>query len=187
MARKNPAIYTVFGSPESAGRSKYYEDESLWGLGMDRPTIGEIAETSKMLGEETGEMSGEMLTTSVDDNGESDVMEATEALDPQTTKTQDGWEAFQRDMAILAFFERYFDDPLRGEVAMMLYDAYVRFMNQRAIWDMGLASWNPKSCRLDFKENRNRWFPEERLHHILFHSVSRVIAEDSEFDCSVTF
>ncbi|KAI8487315.1 hypothetical protein Bbelb_351130 [Branchiostoma belcheri] len=61
--------------------------------------------------------------------------------------SQDGWEAFQRDMAILAFierpikafrrdtailsfFEKFFDDPLRGVVARMMYDAYVRLMNQ---------------------------------------------------------
>ncbi|KAI8487320.1 hypothetical protein Bbelb_351180 [Branchiostoma belcheri] len=77
---------------------------------------------------------------------------------------QDGLETFQRDMAILAFFERpinmcvlsgwmrgvperhghpgllrathqyvclkFFDDPLRGVVARMMYDAYVRLMNQ---------------------------------------------------------
>ncbi|KAI8487310.1 hypothetical protein Bbelb_351080 [Branchiostoma belcheri] len=43
---------------------------------------------------------------------------------------QDGWEAFRRDMSILSFFERFFDDTLRGGVARIMYDAYVILMNQ---------------------------------------------------------
>ncbi|KAI8516581.1 hypothetical protein Bbelb_051620 [Branchiostoma belcheri] len=29
------------------------------------------------------------------------------------TSTRDGWEAFKRDMSVLAFFEKYLDDPLK--------------------------------------------------------------------------
>ncbi|KAI8488897.1 hypothetical protein Bbelb_334150 [Branchiostoma belcheri] len=47
-------------------------------------------------------------------------------------KTEDGWEAFRRDMAILSFFEGFFDDPLRGGVARIMYDAYVILMNQES-------------------------------------------------------
>ncbi|KAI8490515.1 hypothetical protein Bbelb_317830 [Branchiostoma belcheri] len=43
---------------------------------------------------------------------------------------QDGWEEFRRDMSILSFFKRFFDDPLRGGVARIMYDAYVILMNQ---------------------------------------------------------
>ncbi|KAI8493089.1 hypothetical protein Bbelb_290930 [Branchiostoma belcheri] len=32
------------------------------------------------------------------------------------------WKAFQRDTSILAFYERYFDDPHRRQAAMRIYD-----------------------------------------------------------------
>ncbi|KAI8516539.1 Fibrinogen- domains (FReDs) [Branchiostoma belcheri] len=37
-------------------------------------------------------------------------------------------ENFRRDMSILANFEKFFDCPLRGEVARLMYDEYVKYM-----------------------------------------------------------
>ncbi|KAI8488906.1 hypothetical protein Bbelb_334240 [Branchiostoma belcheri] len=60
----------------------------------------------------------------------------------ELTSEGDGWEAFRRDMAILSFFERFFDDPLRGGVARIMYDAYVILMNQRCQGEGGARREN---------------------------------------------
>ncbi|KAI8490509.1 hypothetical protein Bbelb_317770 [Branchiostoma belcheri] len=65
---------------------------------------------------------------------------------------RDGWEAFRRDMAILSFFEKFFDDPLRGVVARMMYDAYVRLMNQYAV--LASLRHTAKRARIDLLSAR---------------------------------
>ncbi|KAI8490529.1 hypothetical protein Bbelb_317970, partial [Branchiostoma belcheri] len=60
---------------------------------------------------------------------------------------QDGWEEFRRDMSILSFFEKFFDDPLRGGVARIMYDAYVILMNQCAV--LASLRHTAKRARID--------------------------------------